>query len=101
MYLTSGQKADADALADAPTDMDCVADGTSDDVFDAVAVTLTVTETEADRDTVMLRLIDMDVDAVAPSVSEPVDVALDVGVAEGESEMLYEGDCAQKAGIAG
>ena len=44
-------------------------------------------------------------DAVAPFVSEPVDVAVCVAVSEldgvVETEMLYEGEAAHQAGIDG
>ena len=99
--LTSGQYDDAEALGDAPIVVDCVADGASEAVLDAVEVTLTVFVTDTVRETVILSDIDIDVDAVAPSVSEPVDVALVDGVAEVDTEMLYEGDAAHHAGMGG
>jgi hypothetical protein len=146
-YLTSGQKADALADADAPNVPDFVADGAIDDdgVVDAVllpdtvrvAVMLTEPELDVealrlpvmppdrvrDRETVkapeldveMLRLpvlvtdgaqlLDIVRDAVAPIVSEPVDVDVCVAVSEldgvVETEMLKEGDAAHHTGIDG
>ena len=120
-YLTCGQDADDDADGDEPNVMDGDFVDTIDDegVTDAVmlpdrvrvAVTLTdavkdgVTLIERERDTVTVYEVDIVRDAVAPVVSEPVDV--DVGVAVSElvavvvAETLYEGDGAQKAGIGG
>ena len=130
-YLTSGQKAEALADADAPNVPDVVADGAIEDdgVVDAVLlpvrvrddvrlavgvlerVTLiepervTVSVFEAVRDTVTENEVDMLRDAVAPVVSEPVDVDVCVAVSEldgvVETEMEYEGDTAHHAGIDG
>ena len=140
-YLTSGQKADALADADAPNVPDFVADGAIDDdgVVDAVllpdtvrddvrlpvvvrddvrlpvvvrddvrlavAVLDRVTLTEPVRVTVAVYEVDMLRDAVAPIVSERVDVDVCVAVSEldgvVETEMLKEGDAAHHAGIDG
>ena len=130
-YLTSGQKADALADADAPNVPDFVADGAIDDdgVVDAVllpdtvrddvrlpvvvrddvrlavAVLDRVTLTEPVRVTVAVYEVDMLRDAVAPIVSERVDVDVCVAVSEldgvVETEMLKEGDASHHAGIDG
>ena len=77
----------------------------TDAVSDTDAVIEPVRVTEAVRDTVMLIEFDIVLDGVAPNVSEPVDegVCVDVTVLDGvvDTEILYEGDGAQKAGIVG
>ena len=120
-YLTRGQDADDDADGDEPNVMDGDFVDTIDDegVTDAVmlpdrvrvAVMLAVAVKDivelVERVIVTVTVYEVDIvrDAVAPVVSEPVDV--DVGVAVSElvavvvAETLYEGDGAHHAGIGG
>ena len=120
-YLTSGQYADALADGDAPNVMDgdlvdtIDEDGVTDAVVlpdmvrEAVVLTLAVkdgvTLIERERVTVTVYEVDIVREAVAPIVSEPVDVAVDVAVSELVAVivvvMLYEGDGAHQTGIGG
>ena len=90
-----------DFVADGAIDDDTVTDAVvlPDIVREAVRVTLAV------NDIVPLCEAVIERDAVAPIVSEDVDVAVGVAVSELDAvivaETLYEGDDAHHAGIAG
>ena len=102
---------DALLLEDAPKVAETVFEGVRGavSVRDAVLLRVRVNDGVAlrERERVTVTVYDGDMVrlAVAPTVSEPVDVAVCVAVSEldGEvdTEMLYEGDAAQKAGTAG